>query len=133
MARVPAKSFEDLVVWQKSHALVLRVYRETSGFPRQEVYGLTAQMRRAAVSVPANIAESFEEARPEKARYHEHRAGIPRRAPLLLHPGCAICRICRPSVSGGDVEEVARMLGAYAEALLTPASSLSVRVYQSCS
>ena len=55
----PAKTFEDLLVWQKSHQLVLRVYRMTSNFPKSELYGLVAQMRRAAVSVPANIAEGF--------------------------------------------------------------------------
>ncbi len=57
MAGRPAKRFEDLVIWQKSHALVLRVYQETASFPNHELYGLVSQMRRAAVSVPANIAE----------------------------------------------------------------------------
>jgi four helix bundle protein len=48
---------ERLACWQLSMDLVLDVYRETSGFPREEQYGITSQMRRAAVSVPANIAE----------------------------------------------------------------------------
>jgi hypothetical protein len=59
MKREPAQSFEDLIVWQKSHQLTLRVYQLTAGFPRHELYGLTSQMRRAAVSVPSNIAEGF--------------------------------------------------------------------------
>ena len=50
-------SFRDLRVWQQSIDLALAVYRETALFPRQEVYGLVLQMRRAAVSVPSNIAE----------------------------------------------------------------------------
>jgi four helix bundle protein len=50
-------SFKDLRVWQEAMKLVCEVYRETTGFPKQEVYGLTQQMRRAAVSVPSNIAE----------------------------------------------------------------------------
>ncbi|MCB1120811.1 MAG: four helix bundle protein [Verrucomicrobiae bacterium] len=54
-----AKTFEDLQVWQKAHAFVLAVYKLTSSFPKEEIYGLTAQFRRAAVSVPANIAEGF--------------------------------------------------------------------------
>ena len=55
----PARSFEDLLVWQKSHHFVLEVYRFTSLFPKAEIYGLTPQFRRAAVSIPANIAEGF--------------------------------------------------------------------------
>ncbi len=49
--------FEDLAVWRRAHELTLEVYRRTSAFPRDEKFGLTSQMRRAAVSVPANIAE----------------------------------------------------------------------------
>jgi four helix bundle protein len=65
----PAQSFEDLIVWQKSHQLALLVYRLTADFPKSELYGLVAQMRRAAVSVPANIAEGFKRRRnPDKAR-----------------------------------------------------------------
>jgi four helix bundle protein len=49
--------FTDLKVWQRGHALVLSVYRMTTGFPLNERYGLTSQVRRAALSVPTNIAE----------------------------------------------------------------------------
>ena len=55
----PAKSFKDLVVWKKAHNLVLGIYKLTSLFPKAEIYGLTSQMRRASVSIPANIAEGF--------------------------------------------------------------------------
>ena len=51
------QDFKDLKVWQKAHQLTLEVYRVTRRFPREELYGLTSQMRRAAVSVPANVAE----------------------------------------------------------------------------
>lgn len=54
-----ARRFQDLLVWQKSHALVLQTYRMTSCFPSEERFGLMSQMRRSAVSVPANIAEGF--------------------------------------------------------------------------
>jgi four helix bundle protein len=51
------QSFRDLLVWQKSMTLVTQVYSITRGFPREELYGLTSQIRRAAVSIPSNIAE----------------------------------------------------------------------------
>ncbi|MBA3850668.1 MAG: four helix bundle protein, partial [Opitutus sp.] len=57
--RTPAKSFEDLLVWQKAHAWVLGVYRLSEAFPAKESFALTSQLRRAAMSVPANIAEGF--------------------------------------------------------------------------
>ena len=51
------KSFRDLLVWQKAMQLVTDIYRVTRSFPKEEQFGLTTQLRRAAVSVPANIAE----------------------------------------------------------------------------
>ncbi|HVU23720.1 MAG TPA: four helix bundle protein [Opitutus sp.] len=51
------KDFRDLVIWQRSHALTLAVYRATKSFPKDELFGLTSQLRRAAGSIPANIAE----------------------------------------------------------------------------
>ena len=51
------RSFRELTVWQKSMQLATKIYRLTQGFPREEVYGLASQLRRAAVSVPSNIAE----------------------------------------------------------------------------
>jgi four helix bundle protein len=52
-----AKCFRDLTVWQKGIRLTVLVYQLSKGFPREEIYGLTSQMRRAAVSIPSNIAE----------------------------------------------------------------------------
>jgi len=51
------KSYKDLIVWQKAMDLVELVYQATKGFPKEELYGLTNQLRRAVVSVPSNIAE----------------------------------------------------------------------------
>jgi len=53
------KTFMDLMVWQKSMALLTRLYRETNGFPAEEKFGLVSQMRRSAVSIPSNIAEGY--------------------------------------------------------------------------
>ena len=68
--RSPAKSFTDLEVWQKAHAFVLDVYQLTAKFPAEERFGLSSQFRRAAVSIPANIAEGFRKyTAADKARF----------------------------------------------------------------
>lgn len=51
------KDFRTLTVWQKSHKLAVKVYQLTSNFPKEEQYGITSQLRRAIISIPANIAE----------------------------------------------------------------------------
>ena len=65
----PAKTFEDLIVWQKAHQFTLNVYSCTRDFPREELYGLTSQFRRAAVSVAANIAEAFKKRGKDKTKF----------------------------------------------------------------
>ncbi|TSC76181.1 MAG: s23 ribosomal protein [Parcubacteria group bacterium Gr01-1014_33] len=57
MEKILIKTYRDLIVWQKSIELVIAIYDLTSHFPKTEIYGLTAQMRRASVSIPSNIAE----------------------------------------------------------------------------
>lgn len=52
-------SYKQLIVWQKSFSLAKKVYELTNKFPKSEIYGLTSQMRRAAASIPSNIAEGF--------------------------------------------------------------------------
>lgn len=64
-----AKSFEDLIVWQKAHRYVLSIYKLTQSFPKSELFGLTSQMRRSATSIPANVAEGFKKrGRADKVR-----------------------------------------------------------------
>ena len=53
------KSYRDLIIWQKSMQLVTKVYRKTKILPREELYGLVAQIRRSSVSIPSNIAEGY--------------------------------------------------------------------------
>jgi len=62
-------SFKDLIVWQKAYKLVLEIYRITKNFPKDEIYGLTQQMRRAAISLPSNIAEGY--GRRHQAEYNQ--------------------------------------------------------------
>ena len=57
------KSFEEMPLWQEAHALAVKIHKITSSFPKHELYGLTSQLRRAAVSIAANVAEAF-------GRYH---------------------------------------------------------------
>ena len=120
--RPAARSFRDLLVWRKAHEFVLAIYAFTAGFPRQETYGLALQMRRAAVSVPANIAEGFRRrGKPEKARYMNIAEGSLEESRYYL--------ILAQDLGYGDTatlasaaEEVSRLLSAYATAILTPDS-----------
>jgi len=120
--RAAARSFRDLLVWRKAHEFVLGVYAFTAGFPRGETYGLAAQMRRAAVSIPANIAEGFRRrGRVDKARFMNMAEGSVEESRYYL--------ILAHDLGYGDtaklssaLEEVSRMLNAYAAALLTPGS-----------
>ena len=63
-------TFENVVAWQKAHVFVLLVYRITKSFPSEELYGLTSQFRRAAVSIEANIAEGYKKiSKADKLRF----------------------------------------------------------------
>jgi four helix bundle protein len=115
----PARTFEDLLVWQKSHRFVLAVYSLTAAFPKQETYGLSSQIRRAAVSIPANIAEGFRRrGRADKARFMNIAEGSVEECHYYL--------ILANDLNYGDtqalsamLQEVSRLLGAYAGAILT--------------
>jgi four helix bundle protein len=70
------RDFRKLTVWQRAHQLTLDTYRLTAGFPRHEAYGLVAQMRRAAASVPTNIAEGAgRDTRSDYDRFLSYAAG----------------------------------------------------------
>jgi len=120
--RPAARSFGDLLVWRKAHEFVLAVYGLTASFPRQETYGLTLQMRRAAVSVPANIAEGFRRrGKTDKARFMNLAEGSLEE--------CRYYLILSQDLGYGDTtklsataEEVSRLLNAYAAAILTSGS-----------
>jgi len=58
-SREMLRNYKDLKVWQRSYELCIEIYKTTKGFPKEETYGLTSQIRRAAVSVPSNIAEGY--------------------------------------------------------------------------
>ncbi len=122
MALAAARNFRDLLVWRKGHEFVLGVYALTGSFPKQEQYGLALQMRRAAVSIPANIAEGFRRrSRAEKARFMNIAEGSVDESHYYL--------ILARDLGYGDtaslhavLDETSRLLRAYAAALLAPSS-----------
>jgi four helix bundle protein len=122
MERLPARSFQELIVWQKAHVFVLAVYRISKNFPREEIYGLTSQFRRAAVSIPANIAEGFKKRGDmDKARFMNIAQGSLEE--------CRYHLILTDDLGYGDthqlmqqLEEVSKLLTSYAAAIRTPDS-----------
>jgi four helix bundle protein len=120
--RRPAQSFRDLLVWQKAHRFVLATYEFTSHLLKQETYGLSLQMRRAAVSIPANIAEGFgKRSRPDKARFMNMAEGSVEesRYYLILAQDLGYGPTAELMAS---LEEVSRMLHAYSASLLSAGS-----------
>lgn len=106
------RSYQDLAVWKKAMQLVTQVYRLTRHFPREEMYGLTSQIRRAAVSIPTNIAEGW--GRGSKKEYIQF-LRIARGSLLELETLLTIARTLR-YLSQEDMqttlalEEISRML-----------------------
>ena len=120
--RAKASTFRDLIVWQKSHEFVLSVYKLTENLPKHELYGLTSQMRRAAVSIPANIAEGFRKrGKLDKARFMNTAEGSLEECHyyLILAQDLGYCE-SRELME--KLNEVSRLLNAYARAILTPNS-----------
>ncbi len=117
MDNAAAKSFRDLIVWQKAHTFVLNVYRVSGGFPADERYGVTSQLRRAAVSIAANIVEGFRKRGPaDKLRYFNIAQGSADECLyylVLVHD----LRIADTVQLQSQLEEVLRLLQAYTNAI----------------
>ena len=112
-----AQTFQQLEVWEKAHAAVLAVYGLTAHFPRREMFGLTSQLRRAAVSVPANIAEGFvKRGRADKLRFYNIAQGSLEEARyylLLAHD----LEYANTDALLVQLDEVSRMLQGYVSAI----------------
>jgi four helix bundle protein len=114
----PAKTFEDLIVWQRAHQFTIGTYQYTRNFPREELYGLTSQLRRAAVSIAANIAEGFKKrAKREKGRFLNIAQGSLEE--------CRYYLVLASDLNYGDnqklrdlLQEVSRMLEAYYRSIM---------------
>ena len=120
--RTPARSFRDLLVWRKAHEFVLEAYKISSAFPKHETYGLTSQFRRAAISIPANIAEGFRRrGRADKVRMMNIAEGSIEECHYYL--------ILAADLGYGDtagltesLDEVSRLLRGYNSAILASSS-----------
>lgn len=120
--RAPARTFRDLLVWRKAHQFVLAVYKYTAGFPKQETYGLSIQMRRAAVSIAANVAEGFRKrGRADKVRFMNTAEGSVEESRYYL--------TLAEDLGYGKAEELmhlleeaSRLLNAYAKAIASAES-----------
>jgi len=118
LRETPARSSERLIVWQKAHQFVLDACRLTEGFPRKETYELASQLRRAAVSISANIAEGFKKrGRPDKVRFLNIAQGSLEE--------CRYYLILAKDLNYGDttllksqLEEASKLLEAYAARIL---------------
>src|SRR3972149_4945260 len=116
--RAPARSFEDLVVWQKAHQFVLQVYAMTEKFPRNEMFGLTSQLRRAAVSIAANIAEGFKkQSKADKAHFFNIAQGSSEECRYFLILSRDL-KYADPTVEAAQLEEICRLLEAYRAAVV---------------
>jgi len=114
------QSFRDLQVWQRAMQLSVAIYRLTQGFPREEIYGMSSQMRRSAVSVPSNIAEGYGR---NGAGEYRHVLGIARGSNFELQTQLEIVRALGfgdanlLNVTEGYSHEVGKMIYAMLEGL----------------
>jgi four helix bundle protein len=115
------QKFQDLIVWQKAHKFTLEIYKITKQFPKEEVYGLTSQMRRSAVSVSANVAEGYKKrGKLDKARFLNISEGSLDETKYYL----ILCKDLNYISSEYDglyslAEEVSKLLNAYSNAIKT--------------
>jgi four helix bundle protein len=121
----PAKTFEDLIVWQRAHQFTIGIYQYTTTFPKEELYGITSQLRRAAVSISANIAEGFRKmAKRDKARFLNIAQGSIEE--------CRYYLILSNDLNYGNnqqlkdiLAEVSRMLDAYHKSIINSINTVS--------
>lgn len=114
------KNYKELKVWQKAYELCLNVYRKTKGFPKEEMYGLTSQIRRAVVSIPSNIAEGYgRKTTPDYARslYVAYGSASELETQILLSGDLGYINSADLAQLKEDIGEVERMLKALIKAL----------------
>ena len=116
------KSFKELIVWQKAHQFVLLVYKMTKNFPKEELFGLTSQFRRAAVFIPANIAEGYRKrGKADKARFLNISEGSLEECKYYLILTKDL-DYSRTDQENSLAEEVSKLLNAYSNKILSSVS-----------
>jgi four helix bundle protein len=117
MRRQPVQSHRELIIWQRAIQLCVAVYEVTRSFPRDEIYGLTNQLRRASVSIPSNIAEGYGRLSREQYR---HFLGIAQGSNLELQTQLVIAKELGyvAESAAGKVEAVSYEVGKMLTALL---------------
>jgi len=114
-----SQSFKELIVWQKAHQFVLAVYKMTKVFPNEELFLLTSQFRRSAVSIPANIAEGFRKrGKADKVRFFNISEGSLEECKyyLILTKDLGYARTDQENELA---EEVSKLLNAYSNKILS--------------
>jgi four helix bundle protein len=113
------KTFQELLVWQKAHKLVLDIYQMTKGFPKEKLFGLTSQLRRAIVSVPANIAEGYRKnGKLDKAKFFNIAEGSLEESKYYLILANDL-NYCKTENLLLNAEEVSKMLDSYRKKILS--------------
>jgi len=117
---MPARDYQDLIVWKKSFELALAIYRATSDFPVEEKYGLTSQLRRAGVSIPSNIAEGEGRKSREFSHYLHISLGSLKEAEtrILISEALGYFRPKQVTVLMDMVAEVGRLIHGLCRSLL---------------
>ena len=114
------KSYKELKVWQKAYNLCIEIYKITRAFPKEELYGLTSQIRRAAVSVPSNIAEGYgRKTTPDYLRslYIAYGSSCELETQILLSGDLGLMKVEALNKLQADLGEVERMLKALIKAV----------------
>ncbi len=118
----PTHRSEGLLMWRKARQFVLAVYALTASFPKHETYGLVSRMRRAAVSIPANIAEGFKKrGRADMARFLSTDEGSIQESRYYLILARDLGYGETQSL-GADLEEISRLVHTYGRAILSSVS-----------
>jgi four helix bundle protein len=106
-------SYKELIVWQKSIDLVVAVYDLTKNFPREEIYGITSQMKRSAISIPSNIAEGSKRGTKKDYRHfllNAFGSGAELETQIIISQKLGFCTDSNQTVVNKLLDEIMRML-----------------------